>query len=338
MNLALRGPGCNTGYGRVYRSLAKRLATRVNTQVLVLNNHAAPDFPLPVCHKQTFRDFGLLVGYPLDIHQLGTKHRLLYTMAEVSDIPDAWKPDLCHAHEVWVPTQFSLEVFGLYHPRVKVVPVGYEDETFRHEERDADWRAAFWSTVCPDAVGKRVFGTAGVMSRRKGIDVLVRAWEYAALEDAALVVKTRETREPIEVTRGVYVIDEDWADEKLADFYRALDVFVLPTRGEGLALCPLEAAACGTPSIVTRATGPADYIDDRGIYGIEIAGHAPVTNMSAHHARWVEPSIDSLVDSLRSFCDNPPGVEHHYRHWSMSGLLDRWERELLSAERRRPHV
>ena len=54
--------------------------------------------------------------------------------------------------------------------------------------------------------------------------------------------------------------------EGLRDMYRSLDVFVLASHREGLALVGIEAMACGVPVVSTRCGGPEDYIKD-GVTG-----------------------------------------------------------------------
>jgi D-inositol-3-phosphate glycosyltransferase len=52
-------------------------------------------------------------------------------------------------------------------------------------------------------------------------------------------------------------------DEDLPDYYRASDVFVLPTRtAEGFGLVLMEAAASGVPSIATDSGAPREIVDD----------------------------------------------------------------------------
>lgn len=48
----------------------------------------------------------------------------------------------------------------------------------------------------------------------------------------------------------------------LADFYRSLDLFVIPSQQEGLCIAGLEAMACGCPVVSTRCGGPEEYISD----------------------------------------------------------------------------
>jgi glycosyltransferase involved in cell wall biosynthesis len=52
-------------------------------------------------------------------------------------------------------------------------------------------------------------------------------------------------------------------DADLPDYYRAADVFVLPTRtAEGFGLVLMEAAASGVPSIATDSGAPREIVDD----------------------------------------------------------------------------
>ncbi len=52
------------------------------------------------------------------------------------------------------------------------------------------------------------------------------------------------------------------APEELPNFYRSLDVFVIPSLQEGLGIVGLEAMACGCPVVATRCGGPEDYVVD----------------------------------------------------------------------------
>jgi glycosyltransferase involved in cell wall biosynthesis len=51
--------------------------------------------------------------------------------------------------------------------------------------------------------------------------------------------------------------------EDLPDWYRAADVFVLPSHSEGVPNVLLEATACGTPCVASRVGGVPE-ISDRG--------------------------------------------------------------------------
>lgn len=50
--------------------------------------------------------------------------------------------------------------------------------------------------------------------------------------------------------------------QALCEFYRSLDVFLITSVHEGLAIAGLEAMASGVPVVSTRCGGPADYVAD----------------------------------------------------------------------------
>jgi mannosyltransferase len=57
---------------------------------------------------------------------------------------------------------------------------------------------------------------------------------------------------------------------QIADWYRALDLFIAPQRWEGFGLTPLEAMACGVPVIATRVGAFEELVAD-GVTGALIA-------------------------------------------------------------------
>lgn len=62
--------------------------------------------------------------------------------------------------------------------------------------------------------------------------------------------------------------------DQLADFYRAADVLVMPSRSETFGLVAAEAQACGLPVVAARVGG-LPYVVADGASGILVEGHSP---------------------------------------------------------------
>jgi D-inositol-3-phosphate glycosyltransferase len=62
--------------------------------------------------------------------------------------------------------------------------------------------------------------------------------------------------------------------ERLAEYYRAADVCLVPSRTESFGLVALEAAACGTPVVAASVGGLRSIVDD-GHTGFLVDGRDP---------------------------------------------------------------
>ena len=60
------------------------------------------------------------------------------------------------------------------------------------------------------------------------------------------------------------------ARHRLRDFLRTLDLFVLPSRQEGLCIAALEAMACGIPIVSTKCGGPEEFVHE-GVNGFLVS-------------------------------------------------------------------
>lgn len=70
------------------------------------------------------------------------------------------------------------------------------------------------------------------------------------------------------------------APDRLADFYRASDLVMVPSYNESFGLVALEAQACGTPVVAAAVGGLTTAVRD-GVSGMLVDGHDPVDYAAA---------------------------------------------------------
>ena len=200
---------------------------------------------------------------------------------------------------VYLPCHQNLASFrasGLQVPS-KVLPFGVNGDRFPFLERPRTGSEPF------------TFGTFGALSRRKGIDVLIRAFraEFTRDEPVRLVLKSLDDL-PLPDDPRIEVHTRFWSHDTLLSFLRRLDAFVLPSRAEGFGLCGLEAMATGLPLIATNWSGPADYLDPADSFPLAfqlVDAAATETNGVRYFGQWAEPEVEHLRGLLRQLYEHP---------------------------------
>jgi glycosyltransferase involved in cell wall biosynthesis len=213
--------------------------------------------------------------------------------------PQQKKQEMELADLVLAPSAFVADTVRQFDPykKLALAPYGVDLEFWQAGERK-------------DAPEVLHFIYAGQISLRKGIPMLLRAWERAALPSAKLLLvgswylgEAKKTSLPRGVTFAKAV-----SSEALREHYRRAHAFVFPSFFEGFALVLLEAMACKLPAIVSAATGGADVLT-------EASGRVlPVGNE------------DSLVDALRWFDKHRDGLDAMGRTARQQAEECTWER------------
>ena len=113
-----------------------------------------------------------------------------------------------------------------------------------------------------------VVGTVARLVAEKGIPELLEAFRRRSTEYALLIVGAPDPTKADSLNRqhlaeaereGVRFLGHR---HDVEEFYRALDVFVLPSHREGFPRSAMEAAASGVPVIATDIRGCRDVVDD----------------------------------------------------------------------------
>jgi glycosyltransferase involved in cell wall biosynthesis len=112
----------------------------------------------------------------------------------------------------------------------------------------------------------------GTICRRKGVDVLLRAWNELGLDNAQLQLigrnGTEEAAQVLQLKGRTCESLGHVSDAELLELFQHADILVHPSLAEGGCNVIYEALACGVPSIVSSNSGSA--VRD-GIEGIVVS-------------------------------------------------------------------
>ncbi len=164
--------------------------------------------------------------------------------------------------------------------RIEVVPPGVDHAVFEPGDRVAARRRL-------GLQGRRVLLFVGRIQPLKGVDLAVRCLASLADPTTTLLIVGGPSGAGGEAElRRVHALVDDLGlrervrfvapqpHEGLADYYRAADVCVVPSRTESFGLVALEAAACGTPVVAAAVGGLRSLVDD-GHTGFLVEGRDP---------------------------------------------------------------
>ena len=102
-----------------------------------------------------------------------------------------------------------------------------------------------------------------------------------------------------DVENEIIFLSKNMTISILNDLYNISDCYVSPYRAEGFNLGPLEAAATGTPIIVTEGGSTDDYFNED--FGLQIKSKF----INSNNRKYLEPSLESLVENTSLIIQNP---------------------------------
>jgi glycosyltransferase involved in cell wall biosynthesis len=164
------------------------------------------------------------------------------------------------------------------------LPVGLDHHLF--VPGPSSIRASFgWATK------EKIVGYVGRLSRIKGVDVLAEGFKEIARvrsDVRLLVVGSGEEENNVrgvlqsEIARGLVHFTGDVPHEQLADWYRAMDLLVMPSRYENYSNAILEALACGVPFVGSNVGGNRTLFETGAGWLFEAGSPASLAAMVNH--------------------------------------------------------
>lgn len=186
--------------------------------------------------------------------------------------------------------QQARSIFGLRvwraSSRIRIIPKGVDLQTHQRE-----MVTALPQERVARACNKRLrIGTAGTITHRKGVDVLL----HAAIEAADVIEEVIIAGKPVTLQDLQYkakleaicakreclrVTFLGWVND-MASFYKQLDIFVIASRNEGISGAAREAMLAGVPVIATDVGGMRDLIQ-HGETGLLVPPNDPMALAAA---------------------------------------------------------
>ena len=178
----------------------------------------------------------------------------------------------------------EFELKGFDSNRIHYIPNGVDTNRFRPALPTEKLELRVRFDLPPR---KRILLSVGVFDKRKNIGWLIKEWDKQDGFDGknfllAIGPQSREDKQRLFLNSLKEIADRRRKDMRILDhvanieqYYKAADVFVLPSTNEGLPNVILEAMASGLPCIATRSPGTKELVveDKTGfLYDLNIEG------------------------------------------------------------------
>jgi len=273
-------------YGKINREVLLRVANSVvvktdteNVEPILVDEYTRARMD---AHKGTLIDprAPFLRFFGPDFRPPVGRHRICWTMMETAGRvhPDMAKQVNQSYDELWVPTRWNAGTFkaGGVRVPIHVVPLGVDPAVYRPQRRRKLPLCRLVSTSKRGAVASPsgfVFLSVGLMSPRKGFDVVADALEIAfrRTDDVDLVLATTHAsqgwdlwvREKFAKRKvRVWLLEGRFTEHEMSEIYAGADAYVSASIGEGWNLCAQEAAACGLPIVVPANSAHPDVFGE----------------------------------------------------------------------------
>jgi glycosyltransferase involved in cell wall biosynthesis len=204
---------------------------------------------------------------------------------------------------------------GFDDDRIHVIPHGVDLDIFKpaNLSRKKEFR---------NALGAKdddfLILSVGAMTDNKGVDILIQAFLQIAKKypHVKLILKDQSGLYGIfakhllenyaaaqsisldkKILARVICLSDNLTLAQLSGLYSAADCYVSAYRAEGFNLTPLEAAACGTPIVITSGGATDDYFNDS--FAVPLDGK----KISLGLKTFIEPSLDDLIEKLSNLVE-----------------------------------
>lgn len=250
------------------------------------------------------------------------------TVWETSQLPPHWAGLLNLADALIVPSAWNRVVFLESGVRVPVHVLPHVSE-FAGEAANPLAAEEFRSSLPASFEHRFLFYSIGAWNRRKGNDLLVRAFvrAFAGRGDVGLLLKTTANSQDCGGSRikrvasrlagaerlrrrvmsgqipGVAALTGSWSADAMRVLHTAADSYATLTRGEGWGMGLYESAFLGKPWVAPREGGHRSYLPDETwpglVGGRSVPVRVPGNRSYLSEQRWFQADIDDAARCMR---------------------------------------
>jgi len=277
----------SSGYAKVNRNLVLNLARQgigVEIDPISMRHNDLNEVEarmLSMFRKPMGKD-AILIDSVIPTHcQANSQpYKILYTTAESVEVPRQFIDSANQYDELWVTSSFSKQAYERsgYVGKIYLMPPIINKFLYKEQVAPYEFR--------PKLSGF-VFTSVMTWGYRKGSDALIKAFSraFSDSDDVSLVLlvaeRSKAKREAIKKeinyltnyklsTHKILLCHKNVPEYQMPSFYKASNVFVLPSRGEGFGIPFCEASLCGLPVISTRYGGQMDFLNDENSTLVDI--------------------------------------------------------------------
>jgi FkbM family methyltransferase len=288
---------------------------------------------------------------------------VLRTTFEAERIPKSWMPYLDRFDELWVISKHNELAFvrsGVAPEKLRRIPSFLDTDIYCPDGAKIE---------LPDVLSNRfVFLSVFDWQLRKGWDVLLTAYcrTFSDSDGAGLILKISRAHgrtlqgvfdqaneviasldQSLSSRPDILFVDAEYSTQEMANLYRSVNAFVLPSRGEGWGRPYMEAMACGLPTIGTGASGNVDFMNNDNSLLIDAMlvdiPQVAVDEIPVYEGnKWFEPCIDSLSVAMKSIKNDTrlrnrishKATEYISSNHDMISGMRRFQTAVKEAERR----